>query len=103
MNVDSSSREDSCQEHRFSAATEPRAEQAQLLLKFSDEAESWPLEPHVDEVPPWAMTRRYRGIIGVLGAVILFSCTRRDTPRGYGWRSGAGAVMTARLRLWWRR
>lgn len=80
MNVDSSSREDSCQEHRFSAATEPRAEQAQLLLKFSDEAESWPLEPHVDEVPPWAMTRRYRGIIGVLGAVILFRAPA-ETPR----------------------
>ncbi len=39
--------------------------EAQLLLKFPDEAESWPLEPHVDEVPAWAPTSRYRGIIGV--------------------------------------
>ncbi len=39
--------------------------EAQLLLKFPDEATSWPLEPHVDEVPPWARGSRYRGIIGV--------------------------------------
>lgn len=39
--------------------------ESQLLLKFPDEAESWPLEPHVDEVPAWAPGSRYRGIIGV--------------------------------------
>lgn len=37
----------------------------QLLLRFPDEVEDWPLEPHIDEVPPWAADHRYRGIIGV--------------------------------------
>lgn len=37
----------------------------QLLLRFPDEDEPWPLEPHVDEPPPWANGRVYRGICGV--------------------------------------
>lgn len=39
--------------------------EAQLLLRFPDEAASWPLSPHVDELPPWAAERSYRGVVGV--------------------------------------
>jgi hypothetical protein len=37
----------------------------QLLLRFPDEDQPWPLQPHVDESPPWAEGRRYKGIVGV--------------------------------------
>lgn len=37
----------------------------QLLLRFPDEVAEWPLEPHIDELPPWAADHRYRGVIGV--------------------------------------
>lgn len=37
----------------------------QLLLRFPDEEQPWPLEPHVDELPPWAAGRSYRGVVGV--------------------------------------
>lgn len=37
----------------------------QLLLRFPDEDQPWPLQPHVDEPPPWAGGRSYRGIVGV--------------------------------------
>jgi hypothetical protein len=37
----------------------------QILLHFPDEASSWPIEPHVDEPPPWADGRPYRTILGV--------------------------------------
>lgn len=37
----------------------------QLLLRFPDREQDWPLEPHIDETPPWAGGRRYRGIVGV--------------------------------------
>ncbi len=37
----------------------------QLLLRFPDEATEWPLEPHVDDLPPWACGRSYQGIMGV--------------------------------------
>jgi hypothetical protein len=37
----------------------------QILLQLPDEADNWPLEPHVDEPPPWAHGRRYRTIVGV--------------------------------------
>jgi hypothetical protein len=37
----------------------------QLLLRFPDEVEEWPLEPHLDEPPPWSNGRGYRGIVGV--------------------------------------
>lgn len=38
---------------------------AQLLLRFPDEAEEWPLAPHTDELPEWAGSRRYEAIAGV--------------------------------------
>ena len=38
---------------------------AQLLLRFPDEADEWPLRPHVDDLPPWAGDRSYRAIVGV--------------------------------------
>lgn len=38
---------------------------AQLLLRFPDEAAAWPLEPHVDTVPEWAGDRTYQVIFGV--------------------------------------
>ena len=38
---------------------------AQLLLRFPDEAEEWPLAPHVDDLPPWAGDRAYKAIAGV--------------------------------------
>jgi hypothetical protein len=37
----------------------------QLLMRFPDEDQPWPLEPHVDQPPPWAGGRSYRGIVGV--------------------------------------
>ena len=37
----------------------------QLLLRFPDEEQDWQLEPHVDQLPPWASDRSYRGIVGV--------------------------------------
>src|SRR3954453_5526818 len=37
----------------------------QLLLRFPDEDQPWPLEPHIDQPPPWAGERPYRGIVGV--------------------------------------
>ncbi|HVM28169.1 MAG TPA: phytanoyl-CoA dioxygenase family protein [Mycobacteriales bacterium] len=37
----------------------------QILLRFPDEAQDWPLEPHVDALPPWAQDKRYRGVVGV--------------------------------------
>ncbi len=37
----------------------------QLLLRFPDEEQHWDLQPHVDQVPPWAAGRAYRGIVGV--------------------------------------
>ena len=36
----------------------------QILLRFPDEQQDWPLEPHVDTLPPWAQDRSYRGIVG---------------------------------------
>lgn len=37
----------------------------QIILHFPDEAKEWPLEPHVDEEPPWAGGRPYHAIVGV--------------------------------------
>jgi ectoine hydroxylase-related dioxygenase (phytanoyl-CoA dioxygenase family) len=37
----------------------------QLLMRFPDEDQPWPLEPHVDRLPEWAQGRTYRGIVGV--------------------------------------
>jgi hypothetical protein len=37
----------------------------QLLLRFPDEEQDWPLQSHVDSAPPWATGRRYKGIVGV--------------------------------------
>lgn len=37
---------------------------AQLLMRFPDEATSWPLEPHTDSLPHWAGDRTYRVIAG---------------------------------------
>jgi hypothetical protein len=37
----------------------------QLLLRFPDEDQPWPLQSHVDSAPPWADGRRYKGIVGV--------------------------------------
>ncbi|MCA1710144.1 MAG: phytanoyl-CoA dioxygenase family protein [Actinobacteria bacterium] len=37
----------------------------QLLLRFPDERQEWTFEPHVDQLPPWASGRSYRGIVGV--------------------------------------
>lgn len=38
---------------------------AQLVLRFPDEASDWPLTPHVDDLPEWADTRSYEMIFGV--------------------------------------
>jgi len=37
----------------------------QILLHLPDEAEEWPLVPHVDDPPPWAEGRPYSSIVGV--------------------------------------
>jgi hypothetical protein len=61
----------------------------QLLLRFPDEAQPWPLEPHVDELPPWARDRTYRGVVGVAltptgpddGAVCVWPGSHRGERR----------------------
>lgn len=47
---------------------------AQLLLRFPDEADDWPLSPHVDDLPEWADGREYELIFGVA----LSRATERD-------------------------
>lgn len=37
----------------------------QLVLRFPDEEQPWAIQPHVDELPPWARGRSYRGVVGV--------------------------------------
>ena len=37
----------------------------QIVLRFPDEEQAWLVAPHVDELPAWAVGRRYRGIAGV--------------------------------------
>jgi hypothetical protein len=37
----------------------------QLLLRFPDEDQDWPLTSHVDEPPEWAGPEGYRGMVGV--------------------------------------
>jgi ectoine hydroxylase-related dioxygenase (phytanoyl-CoA dioxygenase family) len=37
----------------------------QILLQPPDAVEEWPIEPHVDELPPWASDRDYDVIVGV--------------------------------------
>jgi hypothetical protein len=37
----------------------------QLLLHFPDEADEWPITPHVDVPPPWANGRPYLRIVAV--------------------------------------
>lgn len=39
--------------------------EAQILLRFPDEAEEWPLAPHTDTPPEWADDRSYVAIAGV--------------------------------------
>jgi hypothetical protein len=62
----------------------------QLLMRFPDEDQPWPLMPHVDQTPPWAEGRSYRGIVGVA----LTAAGERDgTPHvwpgsHHGTRSG---------------
>lgn len=46
----------------------------QILMRFPDEDQPWPLEPHVDTLPEWAADRSYRGIVGVA----LTDAGRRD-------------------------
>lgn len=37
----------------------------QIVVRLPDQAQTWPLTPHVDGVPEWAVDRRYRFIAGV--------------------------------------
>jgi hypothetical protein len=62
----------------------------QILLRFPDEDEPWPLEWHVDSPPPWAAGRRYKGIVGVAltsaaaheGTVHVWVGSHRGEPTG---------------------
>ena len=64
---------------------------AQLLLRFPDEADEWPLEPHVDDLPDGADGRAYEVIFGVAlsrsraldGCVTVWTGSHRgeDGPR----------------------
>ncbi len=60
------------------ALIEPGADEvwgeAQLLLRFPDEAPDWPLSPHVDTLPDWADGRGYEAIFGIA----LSSSRQRD-------------------------
>jgi hypothetical protein len=61
----------------------------QLLMRFPDEDQPWPLEPHVDQTPPWAGERVYKGIVGVAltpsgerdGTPWVWPGTHRGEPR----------------------
>jgi ectoine hydroxylase-related dioxygenase (phytanoyl-CoA dioxygenase family) len=37
----------------------------QLVMRFPDAEQPWPMTPHVDRLPEWATGRTYRGIAGV--------------------------------------
>jgi hypothetical protein len=37
----------------------------QILLHFPDEADDWPVDPHLDLPPPWANGRKYLRIVAV--------------------------------------
>lgn len=58
---------------------------AQLLLRFPDEADEWPLTPHVDDLPEWADGREYELIFGVAlsraeerdGCLTVWPCSHR--------------------------
>lgn len=79
----------------------------QLLLRFPDEHQHWPLQPHIDQVPPWAPTRRYKGIVGVAltgagaaeGAPCVWPGSHRGGPADIGQhravplQAGAALVM----------
>jgi len=60
----------------------------QLLLRFPDEEQDWPLTPHVDQPPEWAGAEGYRGIVGVAlttagaadGTVCVWPRSHRGTP-----------------------
>ena len=81
----------------------------QLLLRFPDEAQEWPLMPHVDTLPPWAADRSYRAIVGVAlspskasdGCVAVWpgSHLRKPSlPRPVELDAGDALVMHPRLR-----
>lgn len=63
---------------------------AQLLLRFPDEAEEWPLTPHVDDLPHWAGNRSYRAIVGIPlspssstnGCLVVWPGSHRGEDRG---------------------
>ena len=52
-------------EHLPPALRDGELAEPQILLHLPDEAEDWPLVPHVDELPPWANGRPYRLVVGV--------------------------------------
>lgn len=60
----------------------------QLLLRFPDEPQPWDLAPHVDQLPPWAADRAYRGVVGVAltdagpqdGAAVVWPGSHRGAP-----------------------
>jgi hypothetical protein len=52
-------------EHLPDAMREGTLCEPQILLHLPDEADDWPLEPHVDAEPPWSEGRPYRLIVGV--------------------------------------
>lgn len=65
----------------------------QLLLHFPDEADDWPIGPHLDVPPPWANGRPYVRIVAVpltgwcdLNGTVRF--WRGDTPCPVGLRPG---------------
>lgn len=61
----------------------------QLLMRFPDEHQPWPLQAHVDQVPPWAGQRRYKGIVGV---ALTAAGARDGTP--YVWPGSHRAPAT---------
>lgn len=63
---------------------------SQLLLRFPDEAEDWPLTPHVDEPPPWAGGRPYRAVVGVtLSSSMITDGCLTVWPGSHTGRAGA--------------
>jgi hypothetical protein len=56
----------------------------QLLLRFPDEVQSWPLEPHVDQLPSWSDAKSYRGIVGIaLSSAAANDGAPRVLPRSH--------------------
>jgi hypothetical protein len=79
-------------QHFPPALCEGELAEPQILLHLPDQADEWPLEPHVDELPPWAAGRPYRLIVGV-----ALAPGRRTNGGLMVWPFGGGGPLPVEL------